>query len=1296
MSKIFRHGLFPTLVLLAATACGLDADRISTRRIERMDEDARAVTMTAATAISGSCTVSGTAAFVDGIEYLAPAPGLGMDVQVPAWWRTYGVLDAGAEPNDFAAATQGQVKTLARKAVTAFLAAGLGTPDLWASYLVPYTSSNNALPVCLGQLKQAARPFWIRLGIAGTVDAFPWTGDVSEDDALVNVGQVKRAFAFEIPRATASVPVELGDDPLQDSDGDGLADIEETGGIVVYDRLPWLDFDTAEDLTETFTGGLALWTLPEPLRILDVQVTNVVLDAHGVLRFPRTDHPGNWKGLFPLSIPGAADYNVLYFAAFGGPIRIDTERTPPTCIRAGQATHEGVRYLLFEYANMYWGESIYKTEQKISFQLALPVGSPDRAYIRYRGVDGDRLNGEDVYVGFSGMHGRVEAAYCKREAGRITEGLALCTFFGKETNPRLADTDGDGLLDAEELAGGTNPARFDTDGDGIPDGWELANDLCPTDPTDARRDADWDGLNNLGEYLNNSNMRHWDTDGDGVWDSYEVNRKSDVLRRDDGGEPAPADRLRTVTFQIGGDYATWELTVTGIGPDDTRTQRVTMTRPNTPVSATFQLRKRNAYRITMRWLNCTGHEDGTWAPWYCWRLGINEQPAVSTYEMVDNVARRNGEVPVIFGEGWVVDNAEGLFSAHTCSCREYGGNVAQGLSAMLYILGDPELVFDYNRDGAIGDDDFARAQSEERTFRFWSNDDADSGDVCRSDRYLSDAPGDSGNADDKVVNGRRDLVDFTPVLINLRNVFPPNMPRAFRKVISWKLTGSGNALWTRLWKNEVGTFQRQDVAECGEALDQMAYEASVTRLTTGASIPAAFSDLLTERAQGVFFLEGVKGKGLRLAGEGPKGKTIVSAEADLCVSSVEEMYRWMNLRNLAVTNVSDAWLAEPPNRPDGTCDGRNYVFVHGFNVNEKEAHAAGAEMFKRLWQSGLRSMFTVVDWQGDDRQYDSFLTDAAFDGPICPNYYANVVHAFQAAPGLAARSAALPGEKVFIAHSLGNMLVSSAAVDHGLAYERYYMLNAAVAQEAYDGKSHTSTMVDRHWFCVPEAYRASGWSGLFATNDFRSTLSWKGRFAGLRRAINLYSPTDEILANARKGDLMLEGSVWKIQEMSKGAAVWHALNALTVGRDRISCEGGWGVNTFYALNPHYYLAGFLPSAAKLSREDVIRHPLFTPFRTESTNMHDVARFTVEDPVVRAELRAKFLADAIPAESHAAGANQVGGMTSRSMLTYMNGSRVWPANRSKTEVHEWWHSDIKNLAYFFVCPLFDRMISDKWE
>ncbi|MEC9090320.1 MAG: hypothetical protein VYC11_03010, partial [Candidatus Thermoplasmatota archaeon] len=138
--------------------------------------------------------------------------------------------------------------------------------------------------------------------------------------------------------------------------------------------------------------------------------------------------------------------------------------------------------------------------------------------------------------------------------------VAMTDQGWNSTNPKLSDTDGDGLLDGEEYwgffvdktnftchylngdylcdentgedarntyitgwsdsgaGGGTDrtidPTNTDTDGDGMPDGWEIkyrrwigqtftgGNEwsLDPSDPSDAVEDADGDGLTNLCEY----------------------------------------------------------------------------------------------------------------------------------------------------------------------------------------------------------------------------------------------------------------------------------------------------------------------------------------------------------------------------------------------------------------------------------------------------------------------------------------------------------------------------------------------------------------------------------------------------------------------------------------------------------------------------------------------------------------------------------------------------------------------------------------------------------------------------
>ena len=64
--------------------------------------------------------------------------------------------------------------------------------------------------------------------------------------------------------------------------------------------------------------------------------------------------------------------------------------------------------------------------------------------------------------------------------------------------------------------------------------------------------------------------------------------------------------------------------------------------------------------------------------------------------------------------------------------------------------------------------------------------------------------------------------------------------------------------------------------------------------------------------------------------------------------------------------------------------------------------------------------------------------------------------------------------------------------------------------EAYDASEQAGDMADPGWAEVPVGYWASRWHGLFGPEDFRSTLTWRGRFAGIRNAVNCYSETEDV------------------------------------------------------------------------------------------------------------------------------------------------------------------------------------------
>lgn len=618
------------------------------------------------------------------------------------------------------------------------------------------------------------------------------------------------------------------------------------------------------------------------------------------------------------------------------------------------------------------------------------------------------------------------------------------------------------------------------------------------------------------------------------------------------------------------------------------------------------------------------------------------------------------------------------------------------------VFGRPWLVPDYDRkDGITKEKDVPKAKDGKTVFRFWINDDNDKGDDCPPADYNTDLPGGKNpNFNDSKVNGRRDLEDFTPIWIKHDELWPSGIPDEIKCKFVWELVDPVvNAVQTDFEHSSAGEFQHVPKTGCGNMLTKDSYEAD----KINGSFTKEFVGLMEKSEdKGVFLMEGANaGSNLVLRVKDDVGNIITQTKLLITVSCFKNMYRWLNLRGLSGNNTGVSTNLNPPaNRPDEECDGKQVVFVHGFNTNGDEAQSISAEMFKRLWQSGVNSMFTGVDWYSDKGQHDLWIA-----GTATLEYYASVYHAFFVSKNFSKECSNLPGKKVMIGHSLGNMLVSAAAKDHDLAYEKYFMINGAVAQEAFDKNKYEINMVDDVWVSTNVLlYRSSRWGQLFDANDFRNQLSWKERFQGIHDVINCFSVSDEVVANPANG--FFEGnSVWVRQEMLKGTSEIHAINAIPVLGQELTCEGGWGINTYYALRPYYYLFGFTDYVDDLSREDAIVHPLFTPFRNKPKEMMSTNLFQAVKGDEQSELRGLFLGDAIPAESHSMGANESGinGIINLGMNDNMANEELWPESHSKLVRDGWWfksvplwlHADVKNLAYFYTYRVFDE-IKEKME
>ena len=265
--------------------------------------------------------------------------------------------------------------------------------------------------------------------------------------------------------------------------------------------------------------------------------------------------------------------------------------------------------------------------------------------------------------------------------------------------------------------------------------------------------------------------------------------------------------------------------------------------------------------------------------------------------------------------------------------------------------------------------------------------------------------------------------------------------------------------------------------------------------------------------------------------------------------------------------------ASVPNEPDTT--NKNFVFVHGYNVNPQQARGWNADFYKRMYWSGSHAKFWAVTWEAADSQI--------LGGSVTINLQTNIVNAFLTASNFATFIGTLPNQTVVAAHSLGNMLVLSALNDStniNFNINQFFMIDAAVPIEALQGNATPdANMYYPDWIAYADKLNASHWWNLFPTNDARSTLTWNNRLSnfGSTAVYNFYSSGEEVLREYTGGypPSELEGAfdevkyylgteelnaglptgdyTWAWQEMLKGRGQFDGLISST--------HGGWKFNT---------------------------------------------------------------------------------------------------------------------------------------
>jgi hypothetical protein len=637
----------------------------------------------------------------------------------------------------------------------------------------------------------------------------------------------------------------------------------------------------------------------------------------------------------------------------------------------------------------------------------------------------------------------------------------------------------------------------------------------------------------------------------------------------------------------------------------------------------------------------------------------------------------------------------------------------------------PILSTDFDHNGKIDEADRVLANSGEM-FRFWVNDDDDSGETGGSD-----IPNSGSNGTDSNVNGVRDLSDFFPVHIDLMDLATKYDPA--RYIYQLRCDKSNiNIVETDLFADRSGEYLIGD----GIGLDPvMKLKDAATKNVTskGIALSPAFvktaKDTNNQNA-GVLLVEG------RLEGECKltlnvldKGQPVYASQPlTIKLTGVEQMFRHVNLID-AVGGPSPetgsiigehkakggekSRVLEPKNFPNSQTDNKYFVMLHGFKNDGQVARGWHSEMFKRLYWSGSRVRFVGVSWYGFEN---------------IPDYQQNVVNAFRTASIFGQRLAAVTGGApvTIMAHSLGNMVVSGYLSDYfqtnPLNVTDYFLFNAAVALEAYlgdykqyaEGKlndpfADDNPMVHPDWEGYQKRFASSEWHQLFDASDPRSTLTWRNRFANMPNIINyhsFYSTGEDVLAT-HTGTPWLFQAIrdaifnnarysWAFQEKWKGRApVFDGLGGTTTM--------GWGFNLIdEVFNPKDSLntttQGNLDGAtanATIDNETLKGPPFF------NKSIPDGVPATLFDEGFDANLqqnfaRARLLGRAIPALTSPAGGwsgkdiqlnDQIGDYVDMNDAANKNG---WPSDRSNNGDFNWKHSDIKVVPYTYSYKIFNML------
>ena len=620
-----------------------------------------------------------------------------------------------------------------------------------------------------------------------------------------------------------------------------------------------------------------------------------------------------------------------------------------------------------------------------------------------------------------------------------------------------------------------------------------------------------------------------------------------------------------------------------------------------------------------------------------------------------------------------------------------GSSIVEDEARQVITAVNPSLMVDYDRDGAIDDDDVEIFKSG-RPYRYWTNQCKIDGSVWAEPSLferIADILVGNENSSDNRVNGTFDLLNLFPVAIDVGEFRQAWGSSA--KFIVEPTWGSFNyALVNKSW-SDAGKIRTETCSTFG---GQTLSEATMNVMTnSGVQID---STLLSQTDRSAMLVAEARARsyGMRLRVE-LGGVTVFAFELPMQITPVDEMFRFVSLRDAYDDEIYDFSSYGPP--PSAGTDeelwNKDVFFVHGFNVSVDGAREWNREIFKRLWVSGSMARYWGVTWSGDYH-----IASEAFNGL---HYHRDVRQALLTAPSFARLVNSRGHDAVVIGHSLGNMVVSESLLK-GCNATKYFMLDAAVASEAYRSALQARVTTDPNYNrYVPEDWHgydpdswAANWYSWF--QDDRGSLGWAGHFAALLskpglEIYNYYSTGDEVFAENDETpglatgvfhwptldlewpfvhlNLELDAYPWQKQEVFKGVSAAGSLSA------------GWG---FHVWNDGLSTMRYSASEASqlVANGSIVTNAVF--------NRDVEAMF---QPTISDFDKADILASHIPAVSSPAGKVAISDVDVNrdyNLNTSSYKGQDWGRGGDHSSESGWLHSDIKNMAYFFTFRFFNEL------